>query len=68
MDFFAQIAEWAWSSILEIIKIYKNFKMFQKQERKFKQASLQSRSPFKIAFALLDVKAGHAFRLTKIRS
>ena len=39
--------------------------MFQKQSKKFKQTSLQSRSPFEIAAALLRVKAEHAFCLTK---
>ena len=40
--------------------------MFQKQARKFKQTPLQNRSPFKIAFALLCIKTGHTFLLTKI--
>ena len=68
MDFCAQIAEWAWSITLGIIKTHRNFGMFQKQAKKFKQTSLQGRPPFEIAFVLFIAKGGHAFRLTKIRS
>ena len=64
----AQVAEWAWPIILGIIKTHRNFRMFQKQAKKFKQTSLQGRPPFEIAFALFIAKGGHAFRLTKIRS
>ena len=47
-------------------KIHRNFRMFQKQAKKFKQTSLQGRSLFEIAFALSCVKAGRAFFLAKI--
>ena len=66
MDFCAQIAKWAWPIILGMIKTHRNFRMFQKQAKKFKQTSLQSRSPSEIAFALFTTKAGHAFLLAKI--
>ena len=67
MAFYVQTAEWAWSSILKMIKTHRNFRMFQKQAKKFKQTSLQGRSPSEIAFSLLYPKAEHAFRLTKKR-
>ena len=60
MDFCAQIAKWAWSIILGMMKTHRNVRMFQKRAKKFKQTSLQGRSHSEIAFALFTAMAGHA--------